>query len=191
MPVVKASRNGMQRFTVSPLFIGMNVRIVDGWKPAKPVRIADFAGTGSAMTPLSSGAQRNEIFGGAIDFKSVNMPGGLLCSGCCPAKRRHDELFRPPFEKNASPLKPSKPRSANVPGNRSTGRRSSRRHETWAAKPSSSRRFVVLRSDPCNRKVRHYLSRCLPRAHSFPSCRLRTLRRRASGVPSGSASIRR
>ena len=55
----------MQRLTVSPLLRGRRLLLVDGGQLAEPVRAATvLAGTGSAMTPWSSGLHRKRIEAG-------------------------------------------------------------------------------------------------------------------------------
>ena len=71
-PVMSASRNGMQRLTVSALSVVERCCLSTGASRLNQSGNASRAGTGSAITPRSSGAQRNSILGGVA---VSGMPG--------------------------------------------------------------------------------------------------------------------
>src|SRR5687767_2754185 len=77
-PAVIASRNGGHRFTVSPLFVAESCDLSIPGRCRNQGGRTPLAGTGSAMTPLSSGLQRNSIRGRGRSIRLARAPAILF-----------------------------------------------------------------------------------------------------------------
>ena len=67
-PSVMASRKGTQRLTVSALFVALSPSLSSPGSFLNQAGWTVLAGTGSAITPLSPGSQRNSMWGRGRPF---------------------------------------------------------------------------------------------------------------------------
>lgn len=93
-PAMSASRNGMQRLTVSALSVVERWFLSTGARCRNHAGRASRAGTGGAITPMSSGAQRNSMQG-SVDGVMGGLQSLLLL---LELEELFDELLEEPLD---------------------------------------------------------------------------------------------